>query len=104
MPRRKKSVDFVEEDVEDDYYPGSLEYGMDDYDDPTDHMTPEEIEALAQYIDMIQNGVGGGGDDNDDDDSDYEPPKRGRSKSRAPQPANRLYPDEPEGDSDDDDE
>lgn len=102
MPRRKKSVDFVEDEVEeDDYYPGSLEYGMDDYDDPTDHMTPEEIEELAQYIDMIQNG--GGGDGDDDDDSDYEPPKRGRSKSRAPPPLSEdlLYPDEPEGDSDD---
>lgn len=54
MPRRKKQQ-VVEED---DYCPGCLEYGMDDYDDPTDHMTPEEIQELAKYISEINGGRG----------------------------------------------
>ena len=38
-----------------DYY-GSLDYGMDEYDDPIDSMSPEEIRRLADYVEMIQGG------------------------------------------------
>ena len=38
-----------------DYYE-SLDYGMDEYDDPIDSMSPEEIRRLADYVEMIQGG------------------------------------------------
>ena len=38
-----------------DYF-GSLDYGMDEYDDPIDSMSPEEIRRLADYVEMIQGG------------------------------------------------
>ena len=76
-----------------DYY-GSLEYGMDDYDDPIDKMTPDEIRQLADYVEMIQ---GGRYTDNfedvsdDDDQANYEPP------------SDPLYPGDVTDDSDDED-
>lgn len=56
MPRRKNQPKkkLVEEE---EYCPGCLEYGMDDYDDPTDHMTPEEIQELAKYITEMNGGM-----------------------------------------------
>lgn len=94
MPRRKKIEEYPEED---EYFNGSLEYGMDDYDDPTDQMTPEEIEELAHYIEMIQNG---GGEDFDDDSEEDEVPTRGRRVSKAKRP-DALYPEDYEEGSDD---
>ena len=49
MPRRKQ------QSIPSDYY-GSLDYGMDEYDDPIDCMSPEEIRRLADYVEMIQGG------------------------------------------------
>ena len=49
MPRRKQ------QSIPTDYY-GSLDYGMDEYDDPIDSMSPEEIRRLADYVEMIQGG------------------------------------------------
>lgn len=94
MPRRKK-VEYEEEEEEEPYYyggAGSLQYGMDDYDDPTENMTPAEIAALADYVEGIRGGAYDDEED-DDDDSDYDEP------SYIP-PADPLYP----GDFDDDDE
>lgn len=88
MPRRKQQN---YSDDEDDYF-GSVEYGMDDYDDPIDHMTPEEINQLAEYISMIQGGKAG----DDFIDDDYEEPMH-----YVP-PSDNLYPGEFDNDSDDD--
>lgn len=86
----------IEEDEDPYYYggAGSLEYGMDDYDDPTENMTPSEIKALANYIDSIR---GGGYEDDESDDSDEEYDEA--DTSYVP-PADPLYP----GEFDDDDE
>ena len=65
MPRRKKQEEQFPEPPP-DYY-GSLEYGMDDYDDPLDKMTPDEIRQLADYVEMMQ---GGRYTDNFEDGSD----------------------------------
>lgn len=44
MPRKTR---------ENDYLP-STEYGMDEYDDPLENMTPDEIREFADYVEMIQ--------------------------------------------------
>lgn len=49
-----------------DYY-NSMDYGMDDYDDPTEHMTPAQIRALERYVAMTQ----GAGYDDEEEDEDY---------------------------------
>ena len=86
MPRRKQ------QSIPTDYY-GSLDYGMDEYDDPIDSMSPEEIRRLADYVEMIQGGryTDNFEDDSDEDDdqANYEPP---------PDP---LYPGDYTDDSDD---
>lgn len=75
MPRRKKQQQIPVPPP--DYY-GSLEYGMDDYENPMDKMTPDEIRQLADYVEMIQGGRNTDNfeDDSDDDDdqANYEPP------------------------------
>lgn len=78
-----------------DYY-GSLEYGMDDYDDPIDKMTPDEIRQLADYVEMVQGGrytddFEDSSDSDDNDQANYEPP---------PDP---LYPGDYTDDSEDED-
>ena len=50
MSRRRK-----QQDIPPDYY-GSIDYGMDEYEDPIDCMSPEEIRRLADYVEMIQGG------------------------------------------------
>lgn len=50
MPRRKQ------QNIPPDYYYGSMDYGMDEYEDPIDCMSPEEIRRLADYVEMIQGG------------------------------------------------
>ena len=45
MPRRQKKQ---QENYE------SVEYGMDDYDDPLEHMTPQEIKKLAKFISTMK--------------------------------------------------
>lgn len=67
MPRRKKA------EIPDDDYFGCVEYGMDDYDDPLDHMSPGEIEELANYVQMSEGG-GYPEYDSSDDDDDSPPP------------------------------
>lgn len=86
MPRKKQQQ---QEPI--DYF-GSLEYGMDDYDDPTEHMSPEEIRALERYVAMTQAGPNYWDgineheyDDDDDDEVDY--------PGYAP-PNDNLYPGE----------
>ena len=74
MPRRKKQQQIPVPPP--DYY-GSLEYGMDDYENPMDKMTPDEIRQLADYVEMIQGGryTDNFEDDSDEDDqANYEPP------------------------------
>lgn len=97
MPRRKK-LDFEEEEIDLYYYNGggSLEYGMDDYDDPTDHMSDAELKALAQYIDVINGGRAGGKDEEEEEEKkDYR-----KVKHLYILPADPLYP----GDFDDNEE
>lgn len=84
MPRRKKQVEIPEE--QEDYF-GSIEYGMDDYNDPLDDLTAEEINQLANYIDMIQGRRGAVSDDSDDNSDES--------------PSNSLYPLEDNNDDDD---
>ena len=67
---------------------------MDDYENPMDKMTPDEIRQLADYVEMIQGGryTDNFEDDSDDDDqANYEPP---------PDP---LYPGDVTDDSDEED-
>lgn len=101
MPKRKKQVNFEEEEIDPYYYNGggSLEYGMDDYDDPTEHMTPAELKALAQYISMMKGGGAGNRMDEDDDDDDDD------DDSINPYiPPGPLYPPEDEEYDEDDEE
>lgn len=84
MPRRKKQEEIPEE--QEDYF-GSVEYGMDDYDDPLDDLTPDEINQLADYIDMIRGRRGADSDESDESDDEGSP-------------SNSLYP----MDDDDDEE
>lgn len=99
MPRRKK-LDFEEEEIDPYYYNGggSLEYGMDDYDDLTDHMSDAELKALAQYIDAINSGRTGGEEDDDEEEEDEE--DYGEADPSYIPPADPLYP----GDFDDNEE
>ena len=93
MPRRKKQQQIPVPPP--DYY-GSLEYGMDDYENPMDKMTPDEIRQLADYVEMIQGGrytdnFEDDSDSDEDDQANYEPP---------PDP---LYPGDVTDDSDEED-
>lgn len=119
MPR-KKQQQRRNQAIPEDYFGGSVEYGMDDYDNPLDHMSQQEMNEFADYIAMIQNKGGKYGiepqngeeiddeeylydeddsEDSDEEDSDDEdiPP------SYAP-PPDPLYPgDNYAEDSDDSD-
>ena len=94
MPRRKKQQQKAQyPEPPPDYY-GSLEYGMDDYDNPLDKMTPEEIRQLANYVKMVQ---GGWYTDDFEDSSDSD---NGEQANYAP-PPDPLYPGDYTDDSDD---
>lgn len=96
--RKRKQVDIPPPD---DYY-GCVEYGMDDYDDPTEHMTPEQIEALAQYVQMME-----GCRDFDEpsgDEGDIPPPYTGEFIDDEAEEGEETEESEEEEEEDDDDD
>lgn len=97
MPRRKK-LNFEEEEINSYYYNGggSLEYNIDNYNNPTNYMSNTELKALAQYINVINDGRAGGKDEEEEEEKkDYR-----KVKHLYILPADPLYP----GDFDDDEE
>lgn len=86
----KKVTNKMSRRKQQDYF-GSLDYGMDEYEDPIDCMSPEEIRRLADYVEMIQGGR-------------YANRQRKQADDDLPVNPDTLYPEEYSDDEEDEEE
>ena len=106
MPRKAKKATA---DSDDDFWSETFESPNDDYgfnpayDDPLEHMSPEQIALLADYCQYL-NAHDGFDPDNYEDiilEKERQLFERGRTKSKAPPP---LYPPEESDESEESEE